>query len=233
MLRPVGGEQRRHCSASTGARQQATSCSGPMARRGGASVADRGGEGAAGGEAAAGGHGAGLGTGLRHAARDGLEPGGGGREGGHRGEERQRVGVLRVGEQGGDGGLLHDAAGVHDGDVVGDLGHHAEVVGDEQDGGAGPGAQLGQKGQDLGLDGDVQRRGGLVGNEQGGAAGQRHGDHDPLAEAAGKLVRVGVQTAFRAPACGPGATPPAHGRGRRCGPCRGGAAGLPRSGRRW
>ena len=43
--------------------------------------------------------------------------------------------------------------------------------------------------EDLRLDGDVERGGGLVGDQQVGLVGERHGDHDALALAAGELVR--------------------------------------------
>ena len=49
---------------------------------------------------------------------------------------------------------------------------------------------LRQQGQDLGLDGHIQGGGGLIGDEQLRVAGQGHGNEDPLAQAAGKLVRV-------------------------------------------
>ena len=49
-------------------------------------------------------------------------------------EQAPGVGVLGRLEDGVLGGLLHDAAGVHDGDVVRRLGDHAEVVGDQEDG---------------------------------------------------------------------------------------------------
>jgi hypothetical protein len=60
--------------------------------------------------------------------------------------------------------------------------------------------EVAQQVEDLGLDGDVERGGGLVGDEQARVAGERHGDHDALAHAAGELVRVGV--AARRPASG-------------------------------
>ena len=50
---------------------------------------------------------------------------------------------------------------------------------------------LGEEVEDAGLDGDVERGGRLVGDQDVGAVGQRHGDHHPLALAAGELVRVG------------------------------------------
>ncbi len=52
--------------------------------------------------------------------------------------------------------------------------------------------QLAQQLEDLRLDGDVERRRRLVGDQQLGLAGERHGDHHPLAHAARELVRVVV-----------------------------------------
>jgi hypothetical protein len=49
--------------------------------------------------------------------------------------------------------------------------------------------QLSHQLQHLRLHGDVERRRRLVGDQHLGAAGQRHGDHHPLAHAAGQLVR--------------------------------------------
>ena len=65
-------------------------------------------------------------------------------------------------------------------------------------------AQVVDEVEDLGLDGDVEGGGGLVGDEQLGLAGQRHGDHDPLAEAARELVGIGVEALAGAGACRPG-----------------------------
>ena len=84
---------------------------------------------------------------------------------------------------------------MHD-DAVGDLGHHAEVVGDEQHAGAAPLLQLADQLQDLRLRGDVERGGRLVGDQQRGIEHQRRGDHDALALAAGELVRVDVDQAL-------------------------------------
>ena len=50
-----------------------------------------------------------------------------------------------------------------------------------------------QQVQDLRLDGDVERGGRLVGDQQLRIAGDRHGDHDALAHAAGQLMREAVQ----------------------------------------
>ena len=56
--------------------------------------------------------------------------------------------------------------------------------------------ELLEQGQDLRLDGDVERGGGLVGDQEVGLVGQRHGDHDALPLAARELMRIGVEAAF-------------------------------------
>ena len=100
--------------------------------------------------------------------------------------------MLRVVEEVGGAGLLDDVAGLEDHDAVGQLGHHAHVVGDEQDGGADPVAQPPEQGEDLGLHGDVERGRRLVGQQQRGLVGQRQREHDPLLLTSGELVGVGV-----------------------------------------
>ena len=85
--------------------------------------------------------------------------------------------------------LLHDLPAVHDDHAVRDLGHDAQVMGDEKDGHVELVAELVDEVEDLRLDGDVERRGGLVGDQELGVARERHGDHDALPHAAGHLVR--------------------------------------------
>ena len=68
---------------------------------------------------------------------------------------------------------------------------------DENDGGAGLGAQLAHQVQNLRLDRHVEGRGRFVGDEQLGLAGQRHRNHDALGHAAGNLVRVALEAALR------------------------------------
>ena len=97
------------------------------------------------------------------------------------------------GEELGRARALGDAPGVHDEDAVGPLGDHAHVVGDQDDRHVQLAAEPVQEVEDLGLDGDVERGRGLVGDEELGRAHERHGDHDALSEAAGKLVGVGVE----------------------------------------
>ena len=110
----------------------------------------------------------------------------------HRAQKPPRVGVFRRVEDLVGTAVLGRPAGVHHHDVVGQLGDHPEVVGDDHDGGVELLLQVADQVEDLRLDGDVESRGRLVGDQQGGVAGQRHRDHRSLAHPAGELVRVGV-----------------------------------------
>ena len=58
----------------------------------------------------------------------------------HRAEQALRVGMPWAAEQLADRRLLDLAAGIHHHHALGDLRHHAEIVGDENDGGADPAA---------------------------------------------------------------------------------------------
>ena len=89
-----------------------------------------------------------------------------------------------------EGGVLDDLARVHHEHPVGDLGDHAEVVGDDDDGEVALAIEPVDQLQDLGLDRHVERRGRLVGDQHVGFERQRHGDHDALPHTAGELVRV-------------------------------------------
>ena len=143
------------------------------------------------------------GTASRHVQQvdggtgDGLEPrtGGVGRGDG----PQQALGILMLGTVKDlvGGALLADGAGIHDDDLVAQLRHHAQVMGDHDDGHA----QLLLQGlhqlQDLGLNGHVQCGGGLVCDQNIRFAGQGHGDHDTLTHAAGKLVGVLLHALFR------------------------------------
>ncbi len=69
-------------------------------------------------------------------------------------------------------------------------------MGNEQHAGFGAALHFPHELEDLRLRGDVQRRGRLVGNQQRRIEHQRRRDHDPLALAAGELVRIGVDHLF-------------------------------------
>jgi hypothetical protein len=96
-----------------------------------------------------------------------------------------------------DTGKLDHFARIHHGDPVGDLRHHAEIMGDEQDRHAIGLLELIELHQHLRLDRHVERRRRLVRQQDLGAAGERHGDHHALAHPARELVRIVVDTAFR------------------------------------
>ena len=89
-------------------------------------------------------------------------------------------------------GDLDDPAEVHDRDPVADVLHHGEVVGDEQQREVELLLQLLEEVEHLGLHGDVESRHRLVGNDEVRLQDQGPGDADPLALAAGELVRVSV-----------------------------------------
>ena len=115
----------------------------------------------------------------------------------HRREQRLRVGmhrrradVLRRPD-------LDHLAEVHDGDPVGDLADHREVVGDEHVGRAELVLEVLEQVDDLRLDRHVERRDGLVGDDQLRSQRERPGDADPLALAAGELVREAARVLGR------------------------------------
>ena len=110
--------------------------------------------------------------------------------GGGGGKELAGVGMLGGAEDVGNGGLLDDAAALHDGDAVGNLRNDGEVVGDEEHSEAVGMAEGAKEIEDLGLNGDVEGGGGLVGDEEAGAIGESDGDEDALALATGELVWV-------------------------------------------
>jgi hypothetical protein len=145
------------------------------------------------GEVAAGGEGAAR-LGARRARHlPGQRDERGGAVGGQRqprAQQPQRVRVRRAGEDLPGVAELGQPPGVHHGDPVRDLGRDAEVVRDEQDAAPDLVAQRAEERQHLRLDGDVESGRGLVRDDQVGAAGDGHGDHHPLAQAAGELVRV-------------------------------------------
>ena len=94
------------------------------------------------------------------------------------------------------GARFDDAAAVHDDELFGAFGRQAEVVRDEQDGGAHLSGQLFEVVEDAALDGDVQGGGGLVGDQQFGVRGHADGDEGALTHAAGEFVRELLGAAF-------------------------------------
>ncbi len=135
---------------------------------------------------------------VRHIARDAeetLPPPAGAVDARDRIHEPARVGHAGAREDLPHVALLHRLARVHDDDAVRDLGHHAEIMGDEEDRHAELALQPAHQVEDLGLDGDVERRRRLVGDEEPRPAAERHRDHRPLPHAAGHLVRIALGAA--------------------------------------
>ena len=116
--------------------------------------------------------------------------------GGGRGQETAGVRVLRVGEEGLGGALFDDAAVLHDGYAVGNLGDDGQVVRDEEHGQVMDAAYLFEEIEDLSLDRDVESGGGFVRDEELRAVDEGHGDEDALALTAGELVGVVVDAAL-------------------------------------
>ena len=81
---------------------------------------------------------------------------------------------------------------VHDGDAVGDLADHRQVVRDEDVRQVEVALQVAQEVEHLRLDRDVERRDRLVADDQLRRERERTRDADPLALAARELVRVAV-----------------------------------------
>src|SRR5919108_4350928 len=112
-------------------------------------------------------------------------------------EERPRVGMLRVREDVSRRTRLDDLAGVHDEDSLTHPCDHAQVVGDEDGGGAKFPVHVGPQLEALRLDGHVEGRGWFVGDQHRRHRGQTHRDHRALAHAARELVRKIAAALFR------------------------------------
>ena len=78
---------------------------------------------------------------------------------------------------------FNDGASVHDRRLIGHLGHNAEVVADEEDGGAEALLELAQIVEDRRLYGHVQGGGRLIGDEHLGVQSGSDSDHDSLCHA--------------------------------------------------
>jgi hypothetical protein len=93
--------------------------------------------------------------------------------------------------------VFDDAAGIHHCDVVGEARDHGEIVRDPDQRHAAFGGELLHLGEDLGLNGDVERRGWFVRHDQIGLVDQRDRDCHALAHASGELMRIGIKPLVR------------------------------------
>ena len=94
--------------------------------------------------------------------------------------------------------MFHDQSQVHHHYLVGHAADDRQVVADVDDGHVEVILQFLNQLQDLGLNRHIQRGGGFVRNQQGRIAGQRHGNHGPLAHAARQFMGKGVHGPIRA-----------------------------------
>jgi len=90
------------------------------------------------------------------------------------------------------GADFYDASGVHDGNVVCELGHQSEIVAYDENGGAMFLAQTTEESRDLRTKWAVKFAGGLVGDQDGGIAGNGLRNYDPLALASAELMGIDV-----------------------------------------
>ena len=112
-------------------------------------------------------------------------------------EKGAAVGMDGLGEEFLGGAALDDLAHVHDDDIVGDVLHDGEVVGDEEVGEAELVLEVHEEVEDLGLDGHVEGRDGLVADDELGVEGEGAGYADALASSSVEFVGVGVVKAVR------------------------------------
>ncbi len=96
--------------------------------------------------------------------------------------------------------LLNDMPVEHHGDAIADVMYHRHVVTDEKVRELKLILKLGEQIEDLRLNRDIQRTGGLIADDQFGLQGERPGDADALALAAGELVREPFSRAWPKPA---------------------------------
>ena len=123
-------------------------------------------------------------SGLHVEVRDGLQQG-------------TQVRMLGSLVQGNDRAAFHHAALVEDDDLLREIGHHPEIVGDDEHRHVELGLKLFDEREDLRLDRHVERRRGLVGNQQRWPTDQCHRNHRALAQAAGQFERVTAQRSRR------------------------------------
>ena len=116
----------------------------------------------------------------------------------HGRQQTARVGVQRSAEHPLGRAALDDARRIHHVHAIGVARDDAEIVRDDDDGDAEPPRQILHQLQDLRLDGDVRAR--WWARRRSAALGLQasaDGDHHALAHAAGKLMRILVEPAFR------------------------------------
>ncbi len=87
-------------------------------------------------------------------------------------------------------GLFHHLSGIDDGHPVGMTGEYAKIMRDEDQSQAELVLKIAQDGHDLRLNRHIESGGRLVCDQKIGIVGDGHRNHDTLAHAAGKLMRI-------------------------------------------
>ena len=105
--------------------------------------------------------------------------------------------MLRVAEDFFGASFFDNVPVVHHQDPVADIGHHRQVMGDEQQSGAAFSHGFLDQIQHLALHRHIQRRRRLIAQQQSRIIGQRHGQHGALPLAARKLMRIRSSGTFR------------------------------------
>ena len=111
----------------------------------------------------------------------------------HRGEQRLRVGMLRLVDDRPLRPDLDEPAAAHHGDARGEIVDHREIVADEHVSEVQLASEVGEQVQDLGLHRDVERGDRLVQHQDVRPQCEGAGDPDALALPAGQRVRVAPQ----------------------------------------
>ena len=102
------------------------------------------------------------------------------------------VGLTWVAQHLLDGAVLdHLAVAQHD-DAIGDIGHDAEIMGDEQYAHAALAPEVVDQAEDLALGRDIERGRRLVRDQERRLVRHSHSDHDALALASGQFERIAV-----------------------------------------
>ncbi len=109
-------------------------------------------------------------------------------------QQGPRIGVRGPAEDGRGRAHLDDAPAVHHGEPAAHVPDDVKVVGDEEQRQVQALLEIHEEVDDLGLDGDIQRRHRLVGHQEPRPECQGPGQTDPLALAPAELVREAVRT---------------------------------------
>ena len=92
---------------------------------------------------------------------------------------------------------LYDFPSIHDIHQIADLRHNAQIVGNQENGGASLLLEAAHELQNLRLNGHIQRGSRLVGNNQIWLTDHGGADHHPLTQAAAELMGIAVVPALR------------------------------------